>query len=70
MRKIIFNSLKNCKETYEIFVLIYYLKQNNVAPHPLTTLSFFFLIRLQRKISFDTSFIICKIYSNKYKFLY
>ena len=44
MWKILFNSVRNCKETYEkneIITLKSHLKQDNVAPHPHPTLSRF-----------------------------
>ena len=60
MWKILFNSLRNCKDTLknEIITLKSYLKQDNVAPHP--TQLYLVWIRFRRKISSVTSFTISK----------
>ena len=59
--------LENYKPDFknEIITLKFFLKQDNVVPHPRTSVSC--LIRLQLKISFVTSFTISK-WLEKYYF--
>ena len=53
--KILFNSLSNWKRPKNVIITLKsYLKQDNVGPHPILSVS----IKFRGKISFDTSFTI------------